>query len=118
MTTWMSSLPFFTNIQICGYIYSITLLTPINFIYFSSLIATPGRLLHIVVEMGLKLSSVQYVVFDEADRLFEIGLADQLKEIIKRLPESRQTLLFSATLPKILVDFAKAGLSDPILGIF
>nr|CAD2169895.1 unnamed protein product [Meloidogyne enterolobii] len=79
------------------------------------LIATPGRLLHIVMEMGLKLTAVQYVVFDEADRLFEIGLGDQLKEIIKRLPESRQTLLFSATLPKILVDFAKAGLSDPVL---
>uniref|UniRef100_A0A915LIN0 RNA helicase n=1 Tax=Meloidogyne javanica TaxID=6303 RepID=A0A915LIN0_MELJA len=79
------------------------------------LIATPGRLLHIVMEMGLKLIAVQYVVFDEADRLFEIGLGDQLKEIIKRLPESRQTLLFSATLPKILVDFAKAGLSDPVL---
>uniref|UniRef100_A0A1I8B6Z1 RNA helicase n=1 Tax=Meloidogyne hapla TaxID=6305 RepID=A0A1I8B6Z1_MELHA len=79
------------------------------------LIATPGRLLHLVIEMGLKLAAVQYVVFDEADRLFEIGLADQLKEIVKRLPETRQTLLFSATLPKILLDFTKAGLSDPVL---
>ncbi|VDM67536.1 unnamed protein product, partial [Strongylus vulgaris] len=79
------------------------------------LIATPGRLLHVVVEMDLRLSFVQYVVFDEADRLFEMGFQDQLTETLKRIPESRQTLLFSATLPKMLVDFAKAGLSDPML---
>ncbi|VDL65497.1 unnamed protein product, partial [Nippostrongylus brasiliensis] len=77
------------------------------------LIATPGRLLHVIVEMDLRLCSVQYVVFDEADRLFEMGFQDQLTETLKRIPESRQTLLFSATLPKMLVDFAKAGLSDP-----
>lgn len=41
--------------------------------------------------------------------------AEQLREILIRLPESRQTLLFSATLPKVLVDFAKAGLNDPSL---
>lgn len=48
-------------------------------------------------------------------RLFEMGFGEQMQEIVNRLPESRQTLLFSATLPKILVDFAKAGLSDPVL---
>lgn len=80
-----------------------------------SIIATPGRLLHLVVEMSLSLSSVQYVVFDEADRLFELGFATALTEILARLPVSRQTLLFSATLPKSLVEFAKAGLHDPKL---
>lgn len=79
------------------------------------IVATPGRFLHVCVEMELKLSSVEYVVFDEADRLFEMGFGEQLNEIVNRLPESRQTLLFSATLPKVLVDFAKAGLSDPVL---
>uniref|UniRef100_A0A914X7N1 RNA helicase n=1 Tax=Plectus sambesii TaxID=2011161 RepID=A0A914X7N1_9BILA len=79
------------------------------------LVATPGRLLHLVVEMNLKLTSVEYVVFDEADRLFEMGFAEQLSEVLKRLPDHRQTLLFSATLPKMLVDFAKAGLTDPVL---
>ena len=64
--------------------------------------------------MDLQLSSIEYVVFDEADRLFEMGFAEQLQEIIRRLPESRQTLLFSATLPKLLIDFAKAGISDKI----
>ena len=63
-----------------------------------------------MVEMELQLSSIEYVVFDEADRLFEMGFAEQLQEIIRRLPDSRQTLLFSATLPKLLIEFAKAGL--------
>jgi len=81
------------------------------------LFATPGRFVHLCLEMGLKLNSVEYVVFDEADRLFEMGLGEQLREILARLPDSgtRQTLLFSATLPKMLVDFAKAGLTDPTL---
>ncbi|MCO5613865.1 hypothetical protein L7F22_068143 [Adiantum nelumboides] len=80
------------------------------------IIATPGRLLHLAVEMNLDLKSTNYVVFDEADRLFEMGFASQLEEILLRLPDSRQTLLFSATLPKTLVEFARAGLqSNPKL---
>ncbi|MCJ1381151.1 ATP-dependent RNA helicase dbp10 [Xylographa soralifera] len=78
-------------------------------------IATPGRFLHLKVEMGLDLSSMRYVVFDEADRLFEMGFAAQLTEILAALPQSRQTLLFSATLPKSLVEFARAGLQEPNL---
>lgn len=78
-------------------------------------IATPGRFLHLKVEMNLDLSSVRYVVFDEADRLFEMGFAAQLTEILHGLPTTRQTLLFSATLPKSLVEFARAGLQDPTL---
>ena len=65
--------------------------------------------------MNLDLKSVQYVVFDEADRLFEMGFETALTEIIHRLPPTRQTLLFSATLPKSLVEFAKAGLQTPKL---
>ncbi|KAG5988440.1 ATP-dependent RNA helicase dbp10 [Claviceps lovelessii] len=79
------------------------------------IIATPGRFLHLKVEMSLDLSSIQYVVFDEADRLFEMGFAAQLTEILHALPPSRQTLLFSATLPASLVEFARAGLQDPSL---
>ncbi|XP_062410064.1 ATP-dependent RNA helicase DDX54 [Sardina pilchardus] len=79
------------------------------------IIGTPGRLMHVVMEMNLKLQNMEYVVFDEADRLFEMGFADQLQEIIRRLPDTRQTLLFSATLPKLLVEFARAGLTDPVL---
>ena len=104
------------------------------------LFATPGRFVHLCLEMGLRLDSVEYVVFDEADRLFEMGLGEQLREILARLPDTRQTLLFSATLPRclhssfssfssfpsffssfscpclrLLVDFAKAGLAEPTL---
>ncbi|XP_068937745.1 ATP-dependent RNA helicase DDX54 [Petaurus breviceps papuanus] len=79
------------------------------------IIATPGRLMHVAVEMNLKLQSVQYAVFDEADRLFEMGFAEQLQDIIGRLPEDHQTVLFSATLPKLLVEFARAGLTEPVL---
>ncbi|EXJ56113.1 hypothetical protein A1O7_09044 [Cladophialophora yegresii CBS 114405] len=79
------------------------------------IIATPGRFLHLKVEMNLDLSSIRYAVFDEADRLFEMGFAAQLTEILHALPASRQTLLFSATLPKSLVEFARAGLQDPVL---
>ena len=86
-----------------------------NKLFPVSIIATPGRLLHLAVEMNLDLSSVQYVVFDEADRLFEMGFETALTEIIRRLPTRRQTLLFSATLPKSLVEFAKAGLQNPKL---
>ncbi|ENN79303.1 hypothetical protein YQE_04213, partial [Dendroctonus ponderosae] len=80
-----------------------------------AIVATPGRFLHVCMEVDLKLNNIEYVVFDEADRLFEIGLTEQLTEVVSRLPDSRQTLLFSATLPKVLVEFAKAGLSDPVL---
>ena len=54
-------------------------------------------------------------MFDEGDRLFEMGFAAQLTEILHALPASRQTLLFSATLPKSLVEFARAGLREPQL---
>ena len=79
------------------------------------IVATPGRFLHLCVEMDLKLDAIQYIVFDEADRLFEMGFGEQMNDIIARLPDTRQTLLFSATLPKILVEFARAGLTDPVL---
>ena len=79
------------------------------------IIATPGRLLHLTIEMNLKFNSVEHVVFDEADRLFELGFKEQLNELLSRLPSNRQTLLFSATLPQMIVDFTKAGLNNPVL---
>ncbi|KAJ0403029.1 hypothetical protein P43SY_009570 [Pythium insidiosum] len=80
------------------------------------LVATPGRLMHHLQEIpDFNLQAVEYVVFDEADRIFEMGFAEQLQEILKNMPASRQTLLFSATLPKALVQFARAGLNDPEL---
>jgi len=86
-----------------------------NPFFTRSIIATPGRLLHLLVEMSTDLRSVEYVVFDEADRLFELGFSVALTEILSKLAATRQTLLFSATLPKSLVEFAKAGLQNPKL---
>lgn len=79
------------------------------------IVATPGRFLHLCVEMDLKLNSIEYCVCDEADRLFEMGFGEQLNETLNRLPANKQMVMFSATLPKLLVDFARAGLSDPVL---
>ena len=79
------------------------------------IVATPGRLMHLLVEMGRKLNHCKIAVFDEADQLFEMGFAEQLNEIIDRLPSQRQTMLFSATLPPKIMEFAKAGLRDPEL---
>jgi ATP-dependent RNA helicase DDX54/DBP10 len=80
------------------------------------LIATPGRLLHHLSEVdGLSLQSVEILVFDEADRLFELGFAEQLRRILHGCPETRQTMLFSATMPTAVAEFAKAGLKEPQL---
>lgn len=80
------------------------------------IIATPGRLMHMLREIpNFKLKSVRYLVFDEADRLFEMGFAEQLNEIVRECPAERQTVLFSATLPKMIVQFSRAGLKDPQL---
>lgn len=80
------------------------------------IIATPGRLMHHLEEIDdFKLDRVECLVLDEADRLFELGFADQIREIMRSVSPSRQTLLFSATLPKMLIDFASAGLKDPKL---
>ena len=79
------------------------------------IIATPGRLLHLLMEMELKLESVSYVVLDEADRLFELGFSESLLEMFTRIPREKQLLLFSATLPPMLAEFATGKLSNPIL---
>lgn len=76
-------------------------------------IATPGRLMHHILEAELSLSRVEILVFDEADRLFELGFAEQLQKILDATPSSRQCLLFSATLPAQLVSFSRAGIKEP-----
>ncbi|KAM7253372.1 hypothetical protein ACFE04_025990 [Oxalis oulophora] len=78
------------------------------------IIATPGRLMHHLAEVeDMSLRTVEYVVYDEADSLFGMGFAEQLHMILAQLSENRQTLLFSATLPSALAEFARAGLREP-----
>ena len=80
------------------------------------IVATPGRLAHHLNELSeFSLGVVECVVLDEADRLFEMGFAEQLRDILEGVPDGKQMLLFSATLPKALVEFARAGLREPKL---
>ncbi len=63
-------------------------------------VAAPGRLVHLLLEVkDFSLKEVEYLVFDEADRLFEMGFGPQINELLRLMPEQRQTCLFSATMP-------------------
>ena len=77
-------------------------------------VATPGRLLDLVDHNALRLADVTTLVLDEADRLLDLGFADELARIIKRLPGRRQNLLFSATFPPAVHRLAEELLHDPI----
>lgn len=68
---------------------------------------------HLQEVEGMSLQTVQYCVFDEADQLFEMGFAEQLRAVLSKMGDARQTLLFSATLPAALAEFARAGLKNP-----
>ncbi|GFR43623.1 hypothetical protein Agub_g4722, partial [Astrephomene gubernaculifera] len=79
-------------------------------------VATPGRLAHHLEEVeGLSLRCVEYCVCDEADRMFEMGFISQVADLLRKMSPARQTLLFSATLPASLAEFAQAGLNAPQL---
>lgn len=77
------------------------------------LIATPGRLMDHVRQRTLDLSKVTTLVLDEADRMFDMGFAPQVKEIVELLPSERQTVLFSATFPKEVRKLADRILKNP-----
>jgi len=70
------------------------------------LIATPGRLEDLISQGKVKLSYVEILVLDEADRMLDLGFLSDIKKILKRVPDKRQTLFFSATLPKATRDLA------------
>jgi len=76
-------------------------------------IATPGRLLDLMDKNALRLSEVEHLVLDEADRLLDLGFSDELQRILAALPERKQTLLFSATLAPAVQTLATAWLHDP-----
>lgn len=75
-------------------------------------VATPGRVMEILQETDFSLSKVEYLIIDEADALFEMGFASQIREILKKVAQQRQTLLLSATIPAELSMFASSGLKD------
>ena len=77
-------------------------------------VATPGRLLDVIEHNALRLGDVQMLVLDEADRLLDLGFADELGRILHLLPQQRQTLLFSATFPAEVRSLADRLLHDPL----
>ena len=77
-------------------------------------VATPGRLLDLVHHNALALGSVRTLVLDEADRLFDLGFAEELNRILSLLPERRQNLFFSATFPPAVQALANTLLRDPV----
>lgn len=78
-------------------------------------VATPGRLLDLVDHNALRLNHAATLVLDEADRLFDLGFAEELQRILKLLPARRQNLLFSATFPAEVQDLAQSLLNDPVM---
>ncbi|PYE78568.1 helicase-like protein [Xylophilus ampelinus] len=78
------------------------------------LVATPGRLLDLLEQKALRLDAVVTLVLDEADRLLDLGFADELQRILAQLPSARQNLFFSATFPKGVDTLAAALLRDPV----
>jgi ATP-dependent RNA helicase RhlE len=77
------------------------------------LVATPGRLLDIIEQGFLNLRAVEILVLDEADQMLDLGFIHALKAIVKMLPARRQTLFFSATMPKAIKELADRFLTDP-----
>ena len=78
------------------------------------IVATPGRLLDHMWNGSISLLSIKILVLDEADRMLDMGFAPQINQILEALPEERQTLLFSATMPADLKDLARASVKDPV----
>ena len=77
-------------------------------------IATPGRMISHLQNSGVDLSHVSYLILDEADRMLDMGFAEDILKIISYTPKERQTLLFSATLPPKIRELAKTILRDPV----
>ncbi|MEZ9234779.1 DEAD/DEAH box helicase [Shewanella sp. 10N.286.52.A9] len=77
------------------------------------IVATPGRLLDHLRNRVMSLSKLKHLVFDEADRMLDMGFRDEIIEVLKRVPKERQTLLFSATLDERIFKFSKRLLDSP-----
>ncbi|QHI95783.1 DEAD/DEAH box helicase [Aristophania vespae] len=79
------------------------------------LVAAPGRLLDLVSQGYIDLSTPEFVVLDEADRMLDMGFIHDIRKVIAKLPAKRQTLLFSATMPNSISELAHSLLNDPAL---
>src|SRR5690348_3784680 len=77
-------------------------------------VGTPGRLLDLAKSKQLKLSRIRALVLDEADRMLDLGFLDDVERILAMLPDERQTMLFSATMPDAIVALARRFLRHPM----
>ncbi len=78
------------------------------------LVATPGRLLDLINQKFVKLNNIEKFVLDEADHMLDMGMLQDVKKIIKHIPEERQTMFFSATMPTEIAKLANYLLKDPV----
>jgi len=78
------------------------------------LVATPGRLLDLIQQGKLTLSNVSYLVLDEADRMLDMGFVRDVKKIVAMVKKERQTMFFSATMPKTIMSLANEILHNPV----
>ena len=78
------------------------------------LVATPGRLNDLCNQGHIDLSGIEAFVLDEADRMLDMGFIHDVRKVIARLPEKRQTLLFSATMPQEIADLSRTILKNPV----
>jgi len=78
------------------------------------LIATPGRLLDLADQGYIRFMQLEIFVLDEADRMLDMGFINDIKKIITKIPQNRQTLFFSATMPSAIAELANSILKDPI----
>ncbi len=82
--------------------------------YADIVVATPGRLLDHLNHNSIDLSGVNFLVLDEADRMWDMGFKDDVAKIVRKCPTNRQTLLFSATISGDLADFAEKYMKAPV----
>ena len=78
------------------------------------IVATPGRLLDLMQQGHINLNNIKYFVLDEADRMLDMGFVHDVKRIIAKLPQKRQTLFFSATMPPEIQQLASMLLTNPV----
>jgi ATP-dependent RNA helicase RhlE len=78
------------------------------------LVATPGRLLDLMDRRAVRLDETTFLVLDEADQMLDMGFIHDLRKISSVIPKERQTMLFSATMPKLMSEIANSYLTSPI----